>query len=300
MQSIGERLEEARKRKGISLREAGEATKIRVDFLGAFEMNRFSEVPLPDIYKRGFLKNYARFLHLDPEKLLADFTAHQLGNTRRTNREGRELFGRMDLPPSESNPRLPSSEDLPSPEPRSPTEPVSSFPPRGRTGLPFLRDMLEPAHYWKVGLAVVAVLLLGVVLFALVKAVLSGPASPSQPPAAASSSTGRPSPVTSTSTSTTSPAASATPATSNPLPAGVTRIVLIGKGEVFVQVKQLSDNQFLYRGTLSAGERIPLEIRGPADIAFTQAANLEIEKDGRTVKPDPSRGQYGKINTSNL
>ena len=29
MQSIGERLEEARKKKGISLREAAEATKIR-------------------------------------------------------------------------------------------------------------------------------------------------------------------------------------------------------------------------------------------------------------------------------
>ena len=38
MQSIGERLEEARKRKGISLREAAEATKIRSDFLrGVFD-----------------------------------------------------------------------------------------------------------------------------------------------------------------------------------------------------------------------------------------------------------------------
>ena len=40
MQSIGERLEEARKRKGISLREAAEATKIRSDFLGYIEQNK--------------------------------------------------------------------------------------------------------------------------------------------------------------------------------------------------------------------------------------------------------------------
>ncbi|MDP5080533.1 MAG: helix-turn-helix domain-containing protein, partial [Opitutales bacterium] len=46
MQSIGERLEEARKRKGISLREAAEATKIRGDFLGYFEQNKFDfELP---------------------------------------------------------------------------------------------------------------------------------------------------------------------------------------------------------------------------------------------------------------
>ena len=32
MQTIGERLEEARKRKGISIREASEATKIRSEY----------------------------------------------------------------------------------------------------------------------------------------------------------------------------------------------------------------------------------------------------------------------------
>ena len=48
MQSIGERFEEARKRKGISLREASEATKIRSDFLGNIEQNKFS-FDLPEI-----------------------------------------------------------------------------------------------------------------------------------------------------------------------------------------------------------------------------------------------------------
>ena len=33
MQTIGERLEEARKKRGLSLREAAEATKIRGDYL---------------------------------------------------------------------------------------------------------------------------------------------------------------------------------------------------------------------------------------------------------------------------
>ena len=75
---IGERLEEARKRKGLSIREAAEATKIRGDFLLEMEDNSF-DIPLPQIYIRGFLKNYARFLKLDPNKILTDYDAQMLG-----------------------------------------------------------------------------------------------------------------------------------------------------------------------------------------------------------------------------
>ena len=41
MQSIGERLEEARKRNGITVREAAAATKIRGDYINSFESNTF-------------------------------------------------------------------------------------------------------------------------------------------------------------------------------------------------------------------------------------------------------------------
>ena len=63
MQSIGERLEEARKKKGISIREAAEATKIRGDYLQQFENNRF-DINLTEIYVRGFLRAYALYLKL--------------------------------------------------------------------------------------------------------------------------------------------------------------------------------------------------------------------------------------------
>ena len=61
MQTIGERLEEARKRKGISIREAAEATKIRGDYLHKYESNQF-DIKLPEIYVRGFLRTYANYL----------------------------------------------------------------------------------------------------------------------------------------------------------------------------------------------------------------------------------------------
>ena len=74
MQTLGERLEEARKRKGISIREAAEATKIRGDYLQKFEANSF-DVDLPPLYVRGFLRSYARYLDLEPDRIVSDFDA---------------------------------------------------------------------------------------------------------------------------------------------------------------------------------------------------------------------------------
>ncbi len=75
MQTIGERLLEARQRRGVSIREAAEATKVRGDYLTAMENNQFDTIPLADVYRRGFLKIYARFLRLDGERVVGDFNA---------------------------------------------------------------------------------------------------------------------------------------------------------------------------------------------------------------------------------
>ena len=69
--AIGQKLEEARNRKGISIREASESTKIRGDYLSAFESNNF-EIKLPEVYLRGFVRLYARFLDIDQDAILVD------------------------------------------------------------------------------------------------------------------------------------------------------------------------------------------------------------------------------------
>jgi transcriptional regulator with XRE-family HTH domain len=73
MQTIGERLLEARQRRGVSVREAAEATKVRGDYLIAMESNQFDSIPLADVYKRGFLKIYARFLRLDSDRITGEY-----------------------------------------------------------------------------------------------------------------------------------------------------------------------------------------------------------------------------------
>ena len=76
MQTLGERLQEARQRLGVTLREAAEFTKIRTDYLQAREANQFESIPLAEVYKRGFVKVYARYLRLDDEKAGSDFNTH--------------------------------------------------------------------------------------------------------------------------------------------------------------------------------------------------------------------------------
>ena len=95
MQSIGERLEEARKKKGISLREAAEATKIRGDYLTQFENNRF-DINLTEIYVRGFLRSYANYLKLSGDKILNDYASLGRGDGR-PRQPSREIYGRMDV-----------------------------------------------------------------------------------------------------------------------------------------------------------------------------------------------------------
>ena len=83
MQTLGERLQEARQRLGVTLREAAEFTKIRTDYLQSMEAGQFESIPLADVYKRGFVKVYAKYLRHDDEKAAADFNAHHSAKASR-------------------------------------------------------------------------------------------------------------------------------------------------------------------------------------------------------------------------
>ena len=84
--SLGQKLEEARNRKGISIREASESTKIRGDYLSAFESSNF-DLGIPDVYLRGFVKLYSRFLDLDSDAVVADLELELGTNSRKTARK---------------------------------------------------------------------------------------------------------------------------------------------------------------------------------------------------------------------
>ena len=103
MQSIGNKLEAARCKRGLSISEAAEATKIRGEFLSCFERDNF-DFDLPEIYKSGFLRIYAQFLNINPERIVTDFKAYCLANTQKgfsNKNPSQALYGKTELPLAE-------------------------------------------------------------------------------------------------------------------------------------------------------------------------------------------------------
>lgn len=72
MRTVGQILKEEREKRYYSLDEVEKATKIRKELLEALEADNFIKLP-PATFIQGFIKNYAKFLGLDSEKLLAVF-----------------------------------------------------------------------------------------------------------------------------------------------------------------------------------------------------------------------------------
>lgn len=168
MQTIGERLEDARKRKGISIREAAEATKIRGDYLQKFEGNQF-DIDLAGIYLRGFLHNYALFLKLPTERIIDDFDALGRADTR-PHAPSREVYGRMDLSIASADERV---EHAAAAGPDS--APRANSPLRGHNNLP-KPPPIDPALVFKGGITLAAVLVLVLIVWGI-KSIMGGSAS---------------------------------------------------------------------------------------------------------------------------
>lgn len=74
MLEIGSSLREARRRRGVGLADASAATMIRVRYLEALEHERVDALP-EGPYQRSFLREYAEYLGLDGDILVAEWMA---------------------------------------------------------------------------------------------------------------------------------------------------------------------------------------------------------------------------------
>ncbi len=264
MQTIGERLEEARKRKGVSIREASEATKIRGEYLHKFESNQF-DLRLPEIYVRGFLKTYSLFLKLPADKIVGDYKALGLGETKGRGLQ-RESLGRMDLSVATAKPagREDGAGPTGSAEPPGPGA-VSSdennpatFRPRAGAG-PQIDRSLVIKGVMAVGLLGVAVLLLVLGIRFLA----------SDTPARA-------------------PAGPAAPANIVVEPvAGEPTLTIFASAPAAVTVTQVSEGKILLRTRLAAGEQKTIPHRGQLQIEANppEAVQLEIAKRRHPMPP---------------
>jgi cytoskeletal protein RodZ len=71
---VGERLAHARERRGLTLAEVAESTRIPLRHLKAIEGGDYASLPAPT-YSAGFVKVYAKTLGLDPQSLSHAFRA---------------------------------------------------------------------------------------------------------------------------------------------------------------------------------------------------------------------------------
>jgi cytoskeletal protein RodZ len=75
MTSFGASLRRERELRGVSLQEISASTKIGVSMLKAIEDDRLDKLP-QGLFVRGFIREYARFLALDEQKILTELSFH--------------------------------------------------------------------------------------------------------------------------------------------------------------------------------------------------------------------------------
>ena len=79
MARLGDALRLQREAMGVTLQQAAEDTRIREKFLQAIESGDYQSLP-GTVYTKGFLRNYAQYLNLDPEEMLAFYTGERGGS----------------------------------------------------------------------------------------------------------------------------------------------------------------------------------------------------------------------------
>jgi len=74
MGAFGDRLRREREMRGITLDEITESTKISRRHLEALEGEHFDQLP-GGVFNKGFVRAYARFLGIDEDQAVADYSA---------------------------------------------------------------------------------------------------------------------------------------------------------------------------------------------------------------------------------
>jgi len=90
LHAIGQQLRAVRLERDYTLEAAATATRIRPKFLESIEAGEHPDPTLSDMQVRGFLRNYAAFLHLDLDAMLAAYQQ----NVQQAHKRRRGLFSK--------------------------------------------------------------------------------------------------------------------------------------------------------------------------------------------------------------
>jgi cytoskeleton protein RodZ len=79
--TVGQNLQKRREEKNIPLKHVAQVTRISLLTLQALERDEFYRLP-GECFTRGFLRNYAKVIQLDPDEVIAAYR-HQTEGSRR-------------------------------------------------------------------------------------------------------------------------------------------------------------------------------------------------------------------------
>jgi cytoskeletal protein RodZ len=77
--TVGQNLQRKREEKKIPLQHVAEVTRITLSNLQALERDEFYRLPA-EFFARGFLRNYAKVVDLDPEEVIAAYRCQTEAN----------------------------------------------------------------------------------------------------------------------------------------------------------------------------------------------------------------------------
>src|SRR5215203_3338442 len=72
--TLGEKLRQAREERGISVSEVAEQTRISPHYLDSIENDDYRTLP-GGIFNKGFVKSYAKYVGIDEQEALQDYTS---------------------------------------------------------------------------------------------------------------------------------------------------------------------------------------------------------------------------------
>lgn len=104
---IGDRLRDARVRRGMSLRDAAERTKLTIAVLQAIERNDFARLP-DGMYRKAYVRSLAREVGLDPREMAAAYDRQFPPAADPATTAGGDVFRREDEWARQLAPRRPS------------------------------------------------------------------------------------------------------------------------------------------------------------------------------------------------
>lgn len=160
--ALGRYLREAREAKELTLEDAERTLRIRRRILEAFELGDFHVTDASPVQIRGFIGNYARYLGLDEERVLQHYEAAKLQEQRRDRRSSRKSTKRQTA----------TQETV---LPRSVTDTHPKLPPVSLMEQADRRARRRARLLNRLGLALVAMVSVGVIVYVALELIQSPP-----------------------------------------------------------------------------------------------------------------------------